>query len=92
MTISVPTTSAILSFSPKVLIAKFLTGSGVRVMTASPTAITGEDAGPTTAAASSATPRATAAATSPARAAGRRRAPRPGTPPEGEPAAGAAVS
>ena len=56
MTTSVPATSTILSFSPKFRIANSLTGSGVRVMTASPTAMTGEDAGPTSAAVSSANP------------------------------------
>src|SRR5688500_16103655 len=68
MTTSVPATRTILSFSPKVRIANSLTGSGVRVMTASPTAMTGEEAGPTRAAVSSANPRATAAASRPARA------------------------
>ena len=45
MTTSVPTIRATLSSSPKVRMAKALTGSGVSAMTASPTAMTGEDAG-----------------------------------------------
>ena len=49
--------------------ARSLTGSGVSVIAASPTAMTGEDAGPTRPATSSPTPSATAAASSPARAA-----------------------
>src|SRR4051794_5142195 len=83
MITSVPITRANLSFAPKVRMAKALTDSGVRVMTASPTAITGEDAAPTTPATSSATPRATAAASRPASAARGRRprtAPEPAAP------------
>src|SRR5687767_14079491 len=84
MMTSVPATSTILSFSPKFRIANSLTGSGVRVMTASPTAMTGEEAGPTRAAVSSANPSATAAASRPARAPSALRSPRrPGAGTEG---------
>src|SRR3954453_21448752 len=83
MLTSVPIPRANLSFAPKVRMAKALTGSGVRVMTAAPTAITGEDAAPTTPAASPAPPGAPAAGSRPASAARGRRprtAPEPAAP------------
>src|ERR1700733_9249968 len=62
----IPAISASLSCEPKCMIAKSLTGIGVRLIAVSPTAMTGALFGPMIAAASSATPSATAAASIPA--------------------------
>ena len=55
-----------MSCVPKCAIANSLTGTGVRLIAASPTATTGAPDAPVTAAVSSATPSATAPASSPA--------------------------
>src|SRR6202050_3730349 len=62
----IPATSACLSWEPKCVIAKSLTGMGVRLIAVSPTAMTGALFGPGSAPTSSATPSATPAASIPA--------------------------
>ena len=62
----IPVIRASLSCVPKCVIANSLTGTGVRLMAASPTATTGAPRAPVTAAVSSATPSATAPASRPA--------------------------
>jgi hypothetical protein len=61
-----PTIRACLSCVPKCAIANSLTGTGVRLIAAPPTATTGAPSGPVAAAVSSATPSATAPASRPA--------------------------
>src|SRR6185295_2951196 len=65
--IRMPATRAALSCVPKCAIANSLTGTGVRLIAVSPTAMTGAPFGPVTAAVSSDTPSATAPVSSPAR-------------------------
>src|SRR5580693_7806208 len=64
-TTTTPVSSAFLSLLPNVVIAQFLTGSGVRLIATCPTAITGEAFGIDTPATSCAIPIATAAASTP---------------------------